>query len=261
MLPYAPAGPPTERCRWPWRTPAARDRSRCRGRVWNSVFARERIAAPAERVGEPSLRRPDRRRRGRERLPAFDAHLHGPEPPFEAVEQVAQHAEGVLRHVEARNEHGTGVCRVADGGGPPAARDLTMAGRRSMARWTFGSSADALAELGDGRLQRLQLCGEFAGRRAITAILDLEHSALRLQLRDLGVGAPAQPEPDQHGQREHRERRTDHGLRVDARNGGRRRCACRQERSCSVARGDGRGVAMCVDPDEPGNASTCGPPL
>ena len=57
----------------------------------------------------------------------------------------------------------------------------------------------ALAELRDGRLQGLQLRGEFARGRAVAAVLDLQHLPRRLQLRDLGVRAPAQPEPDEHG--------------------------------------------------------------
>ena len=94
--------------------------------------------------------------------------------------------------------------RLPEAGRPPRAI-CTMAGSRSMARWTFGSIAAPLTELRDGRLQRLQLRGEFAGGSAVAAVLDLQHVSRGLQLRDFRVRAPAQPEPDEHRQREQRQ--------------------------------------------------------
>ena len=177
-------------------------------------LARDRIAAVAEGISEPSLRRPDGRRRSRKRLPAFNAHLDGTQPPFKTEEKIAEHTEGVVRHVEARHEHGTGV--VSYRRRRTARRARLDDGRQALdGALDVGIEHRALSEVGEGRLERLQLCREFAGRGAITAVLDLEHLRIRLQLRDLGVRAPSQAQAHQHGQREQRECRNHRRLRAD----------------------------------------------
>ena len=59
-------------------------------------LAGERIAAAAERAGQPAVRRPDRRRRGGERLALLDVAPDVAQAALEPLQQVAQHAERVF---------------------------------------------------------------------------------------------------------------------------------------------------------------------
>ena len=111
----------------------------------------------------------------------------------------------------------TGGTLCADGGGRSASRTRFHDGGQPLdGALNLRIDRGALTELRDGRLQQLQLCGEFACCRAVAAVLDLQHVCGGLQLRDLRVRAPAQPEPDEHRQREQRERRTDDRFGIDA---------------------------------------------
>ena len=65
-------------------------------------LAGERIAAAAERAGQPAVRRPDRRRRGGQRFAPLDVAAHVAQPALEALQQIAQHAERVFRRRRAR---------------------------------------------------------------------------------------------------------------------------------------------------------------
>ena len=139
------------------------------------IFARDRIASPAERVGEPPLGRPDGRCRGRQRLPPLDPRLHAPEPSLEAVQQsrsTPKVSSGTLK--PGTNTGGT--LWAAAGGGPPAARDFDDGRQPFDGALDLGVDRGALTELRDGRLQRLQLRGELPGRGAVAAVLDLQHA-------------------------------------------------------------------------------------
>src|SRR5207244_8919783 len=63
-------------------------------------LAGERIAAAAEGSGEPAMRRPDRRRGGGERFAPLDVAAHVAQAVLEALQEIAEHAEGVLRRRE-----------------------------------------------------------------------------------------------------------------------------------------------------------------
>src|SRR5437764_15304467 len=74
-------------------------------------LAGERIAAAAERAGQPAVRRPDRLRRRRERLADFDVLTHDAQPALESVEQIAQYTERVF----GRRERYSAELRPAPG--------------------------------------------------------------------------------------------------------------------------------------------------
>ena len=104
MLPYAPEGSAASTVP----VGGGEDRLAVIGRDVEpgviAAFARERIAAAAEAVGQPPARRPDGRRRRGERVPPLDVGLHDLQPALEAVEQVAQHAESVFRRADDGRE-------------------------------------------------------------------------------------------------------------------------------------------------------------
>ena len=153
---------------------------------WIAGLAGERIAAAAERAGQPAVRRPDRRRRGRERLAPLDVAPHVAQTALETLQQIAQHAERVFRRGERRRRDLRDRRRCGSQV-PPAARAFTTAGSFCIARACAGSSVRARAEVVDDALERLNLRRQLAGRRAVAAVLDLERRVGDLQLVDLAA--------------------------------------------------------------------------
>ena len=103
-------------------------------------LAGERIAAAAERAGQPAVRRPDRRRRGRQRLAPLDVAADVAQPALEALQQ-SRSTPNVSSGDDERR--GRRCCEMAAFGCalPPAARAFTIAGSFCIARACAGSSA------------------------------------------------------------------------------------------------------------------------
>ena len=74
---------------------------------------------------------------------------------------------------------------------PPAARALVTAGRRWIARACGRIERRTLAEILDDVLERLNLRRQFAGRRAVVAVLGFQRGRRRAEPIDFRVRAPS----------------------------------------------------------------------
>jgi hypothetical protein len=79
----------------------------------------------------------------------------------------------------------------------------------------LGVDRRPLTEIVDDRAERLDLRGERASGRTVTAVLDLESGVVGAQLFDLEPGAPPRAESDEHGKRKHAERDENHATQAD----------------------------------------------
>ena len=144
---------------------------------------------------------------------------------------------------------------------PPAACDFaiavfTTAGSFCIARaWTGSTCARAPRSL-ITRFERLDLCGELAGRGAVAAVFHLQQRVGRAQLVDLGPRAPFGAEADQNRQRERGGSRDDRQPKVDRQRAARPRWSGLRLQPCNDVRSL-RGVGgRAPRPQKPRNSIT-----
>ena len=89
---------------------------------------------------------------------------------------------------------------------PPIARDLTAAGRLSIARLAAGSTAAVAPMSSTAACSAGNLRGELSGGLAIVLVLDRQPGVGRRQVVERCLGAPASAEPDQDRKRERDDR-------------------------------------------------------
>ena len=141
------------------------------------------------------------------------------QPRFEALEQRAEQAERVFGIRQRRERPRVGRFLLlgrlrrrdaaAHGAGLHQRRQLLH--RPRQARVERGLRA----KIGDGRLKRFDLTGEFCGGGAVAGVFELEGLLAGVQTRDVALGLPGGADANQHRQGHHRAGNRDGGPRRD----------------------------------------------
>ena len=118
------------------------------------------------------------------------------------MQQLPEHAECVFRRGESslREVRHRGVRLHAATGGLGSDDGRELAERMRL----VGRQSRAVAEIGDHAFKRLDLCGELAGRDAITSVFDLQKSVRRAELVYFYPCAPFRAETNQNGKGKYR---------------------------------------------------------
>ena len=163
--------------------------------------------------------RPDRRRRVGQRVALLDVGADRLQTRFEAFEQRAQQAERVVGIRERRQRPRVG--RVLPRGGrrrgDAAAHRAGLHQRRQLLHRPRQARVEGRlrAEVGDRRLQRLDLTGQFLGGGAVAGVFEFEGLLAGVEPDDVALGLPGGADADEHRQRHHRAGHRHGGSRRD----------------------------------------------
>ena len=150
---------------------------------------------------EPPGHRPDRRRRGGERLAPLHTAAHAVKTAFEHGQHIPQGAKGAVRRgkggVERRTED-AGRGAATHGSRPHQGGEFFHGADGCRVRGGLGS------ERVHGGLQGSELGGELRRRLAVAAVFHLQRGVRAAQIGDGRLPAPPGAEPDEHreGKRE-----------------------------------------------------------